>query len=185
MARKAKDDAKRENVTEDTIRQHFEAIETLKGKAETANSHVRNAYKAAERDGVNRAMLRQVASDKRRDPDDVARDRQDYDRYTSILNEPAWAKLEELEYPPEPADETRAKVAEFDAGQQGVNAGRAGHPRESNPFEAGSVAHAAFDRGWIQGDETRQALGADPAKPARRGRPRKDANGAAEAPATA
>ena len=170
MAESAIQDAKALNVTAETILQYVAEIDTAEDKLETAKGALRNVRKRAKADGVNLRMLDEIRHAKRRDADEVIQDEQDRLRYAAFLGLDLGTQMEmSLDVPAEDV----AKREQYDARRDGLSFGRQGHPRTDTPFahEPGSVAYAAWDSGWVEG-EKEHSDGSAPAKP-KRGRPKK------------
>lgn len=177
MAETARDDAKKHNVTPQFIasaeRQFVESAEKL----ETAKGKHRNLIKQLKADGINIDKLKAVITLKRQDPTDVLGEYRDFIRYAKVLLLPIGAQLSLLDEEM-PEDELDAQQAEeqvaWDAGEQGKAAGKSGATKESNPFQAGTLAFAAWDLCWSKGAELRAAGGVG-----KRGRPKKATDPAA------
>lgn len=80
--------------------------------------------------------------------------------------EPVGTQAEMFAKPSAEEDEARMK---HDAMLQGKAAGRRGDPRTANRFEVGTVAYAAFDTGWNEGD-TEAFKAADPGRVPKKGK---------------
>jgi uncharacterized protein (UPF0335 family) len=55
------------NVNEATFMEHFDNVSAIKAEADEINADLRNAYKAAEEAGIDRAMLKQAMKEKKMD----------------------------------------------------------------------------------------------------------------------
>lgn len=169
MANTAAEDAKMTNVSAATVNQFVRELDSADDKKVTAISAIQAIRKRAKAEGINLRALDQIRSLKRRDSDDVLRDEKDRIRYAAFLGLDLGTQLElDVEVP----EEVKTERAQYDATRDGQNFGRQGHPRTDNPFEAGTVAYAAWDGGWVEGEKL-HFDGAEPAKPAKRGRPKK------------
>jgi predicted DNA-binding ribbon-helix-helix protein/ribosome modulation factor len=149
--------SKASNVSDSTLQKHIRAISSLKTTLDSAQGEYRSALKAAKAEGVKTAMLIAALAAKRRDADDVTSDLRDYVRYLALLNMPvhqmdlfasAGAEFEEIE--PAADDEHR----QWQAHEDGVEAGARGNDQRTNPFEAGTFSHQAWMDGWMKGQES-------------------------------
>lgn len=171
MAQTAQADAARSNVSPQFVAQaERDFVESLE-KLETAKGKHRNLLKQLKAGGINIDMLKTVVSLKRQDPEDVLGNQKDFIRYAKILALPIGAQLTLLdeEMPDdELGDEDRQQQEAWDAGQQGLNAGKAGKPESDNKHTPGSLAFAAWAEGHRRGTAIRTEGGVG-----KRGRPKK------------
>jgi hypothetical protein len=57
---------------------------------------------------------------------------------------------------PEPATvdaKAAAEQREWQAGEDGAHAGKAGHERDGNPFSTGTAEYVAWDKAWARGNK--------------------------------
>jgi hypothetical protein len=200
---KIRDAAKKSNVTPELILAYCEELDEAEenhkekqAHARTAQARIRNIYKRAKADGITPKVLKA-----KRDEANQAPEEREQEIREGALIEHAMgmhktfdilqAQQADMDFG-EASEEMKERQIRRDAMKDGMDAGRAGHARSTNPFanQPGTVAHAAWDNGWIQGDETRKAIGEAAAakEPAgkkdgaakgtgRRGRPRKNDGG--------
>lgn len=167
MADKAKDDAKKSNVTPALILEAVEDLETAKEKVTSATGKYQGRRKHWKSLGVNLKVLDAILTLKRADEADVRSDELDRVRYAAWLNVDLGTQAEfNLEPPPAEHNE---KLAKYDTHRAGYNAGQRGDPRSSNPHEPGTVAHPFWDQGWADGDNDKWQ-GAAPARKPKKGK---------------
>lgn len=179
MADKAKQDAAKSNVTDQTYIDFIEELAELVERKDEAVSAIRNCRQRAKDAGVDMQTLDEKLKEKELDD---ARRREKIingERIERLLNMTTTIDLTnavqaEMDFSaPDPA--TQERIDRMNVGQEGVAAGRRGDPRDSNKYEPSSLAWSAFDQGWIQGNETRIALeeqkNSQGPGPKRRGRP--------------
>jgi uncharacterized protein (UPF0335 family) len=152
MARKLKDDAAKSNLSPDTFLEYVRELGAARTEKESASGKYRSVLKRAKSAGINTAMMLRALEEKRQD--DQPREMNDLDlaRYRAWLGVPIGTQAA-LDFE-EPSDEARAKQTEHEAGEAGLAAGKAGHPREGNPHTTASPNWAAWDRAWVAGQET-------------------------------
>jgi hypothetical protein len=185
-------EARSHNVDPETFRRHYrEIIELKKQHAETGMA-VARAKKTAKANGIHLDALKEAEKRDKMDADE----REVFDRrcadYARWLNMPIGSQTEMFGGPEKFVnDEGLAEHKEWEAGEGGAQAGKAGHQRDGNPFSAGTAEYVAWDKAWTKGnkswlkgqekiaaemaippipDET--GNGAEP--PRRRGRPKQD-----------
>lgn len=150
MAKAAKDDAAHLNVSPDTIVDAVADLTEYKEKVTTAAGKYQARRKHWKKLGVNLTVLDAIMTLKRMDEADVQADEVDRQRYARWLGvELGFQTSLDL---PEPTPAVKDKVTKHDAYWQGHAAGKRGDPRTSNPADTGTIAHAAFDQGWNDGD---------------------------------
>ena len=148
------------NVKRETFLEFYDLVtEKLRLKKE-ADSALATAYKAAERNGIDRKMLKQV----RQEADLTAEERAINERrrrlYLDWLGKPVGFQAE---MPVEPAaanghaepDEAGQKHASNEAYEWGVSAGQAGAAIDSitSRYEPGSEEYQAASSGWAHGQK--------------------------------
>lgn len=138
------------NVRPDTFLSHWRAIRDAKDDSSDASTTVSRAKKAAKRDGVDMDVVAMMEKLMQREPDERMLLLRKLTVYCQWIGSPLGAFAEGLEAP-EPKAKNRDDFNEWQAGQDGYTAGKAGHLRESNPHVGGSREHAAWDRKWKGG----------------------------------
>lgn len=147
------------NVTREAFLSAYDVVtEKLRLKKE-ADSALANAYRAAERAGVDRKMLKAV----RAEADLSAEERAINDRrrrlYLQWLNKPIGTQAEmplpdaagEANGHAEPPDEADQAHARTEAYEWGVSAGKGGAADSSCPYQPGSSEMQEWKSGWIEG----------------------------------
>lgn len=149
--------------------EHYDnLVEKLAAKL-SADSAVANAYKAAERDGIDRKMLKRVLAENKK----TAAELEIYDakhrRYREWLGKPVGTQAAmDLSNDNKPATnghgpEATAAVEKHEATETfraGTEAGKAGAAIASNPYPPGSERAQQWSTGWSAGQkEAVHALG--------------------------
>ncbi|HTB46278.1 MAG TPA: hypothetical protein VK741_21835 [Acetobacteraceae bacterium] len=143
------------NVKPDTFIAHWRSIREAKDDSHDASTTVSRAKKAAKRDGVDMDVVALMEILMKMESDERLLFLRKLMVYCQWIDSPLGAFAEGLS-PPEPKGKTRDEFTVWQAGQDGLTAGRAGHTRESNPHKPGSAAHVAWDRKWASGFKTSQ-----------------------------
>lgn len=151
MTESAAEGARRENFGAKDFLAAEAELNDLLNKVESAKGRYKAARKRWKSDGLNLAMYDAVQTLKKQDEADVADNERDRLKYAK------WANLDlgfqsTFEFTPLTPKEQEQRDMN-DATQLGYLAGRRGDERKSNPFQAGTVAYAAFDTGWINGEK--------------------------------
>ena len=159
-------DKSQSNCTDATIQKFAREILGLKERKDQAASEYQSAWKRAKAAGVKPDPLKAALKAKERDPDDVVADQRAYIRYCALLNIPL-TQADLFEGAPDaeeaPSQDEADEHARFDANRDGVAAGRAGQSRDANPARPGELRFAAWDAGWLSGQ---QAIAEEMAQPA-------------------
>jgi hypothetical protein len=153
---------------DDSIKLFFEA-ERLKGKVDEANGKLRSHLKLMEERGVNLKAVALLRKLRRLDGDEATLLMRDVGRMGRWLQMPVFtqASLFPSDDAPEPSEEGKGLVAEQEAWDEGVAAGKAGRAGNDTRFEPGTMLHQRFSQGWVAGQSTLAAkLTDDPKKAA-------------------
>jgi hypothetical protein len=169
------------NVRSDTFIAHWRAIHDAKDEQSTHSSRVSQAKKAAKRDGVDMDVVQMLEVLSNKDVDERLSLIRKLYVYSDWLSMPLSAAAEGLQQPPAPKESTQREFEEWQAGRAGLLAGKRGHPRESNPYQADkadSPEYAAWDRKWSQGfRQNQKKLAGQLARNATNGSGRHKSNG--------
>lgn len=146
--------------------EHFDAIgEKLRVK-KTADAALANAYKAAERDGLDRKDLKFAIAESLKGTDEREVSHARRLQYLAWLGKPVGHQGDIFgaeSAAPEPTPEDTAAVERHEnnvAFQKGVEAGAAGAALASCPYEIGGEEYQQFSVGWSAGQaEAVRALG--------------------------
>jgi ribosome modulation factor len=148
-------------VRREVFVEHFDLVtEKLRLKKE-ADSALSNAYRAAERAGIDRKMLKQVRVEADLTAEERAINEKRRRLYLTWLNKPVGFQSE-MEVAPvapvanghaEPPDETDQKHASNEAYEWGVSAGKAGAATDSCPYPPGSEEAQSWRGGWGAGQK--------------------------------
>jgi len=150
MAAKAKDEAVKLNVSAATVADALDDIVAYKAKVTSATGKLRARRKYWQDQGVNLKVLDEMIALKNQDEQDVRDDEVDRQRYAKWLQVDLGFQAE-LDIPaPEPS--VVEKVAKHDAYWIGHAAGKNGDVRNPERFGVGTIAQAAYDQGWNDGD---------------------------------
>jgi ribosome modulation factor/uncharacterized protein (UPF0335 family) len=151
------------NVTQQTFLSHYDTIIEKLREKKSADSALANAYKAAERDGIDKKELKRAVADAQLTTDErELRDRR-YRQYMEFLDKPVGfqtgmdlngdaAGQQATDAGQAAADaEALSKHREHDGYEQGFAAGKAGASTSSNPYDPGSDAFSGWHTGWAAG----------------------------------
>lgn len=134
-------------------------------KAETAQAHVRNAYKRADAMGFDTKQIKEVLKMRGRDPVELEQELLVRKQYAIWAGLPMGSQLEMFNATQTGqaaaeaqsdglSDEDRHAAAMFDAEQKGYFSGRRAEKLpDCNPFKAGEEAFTEFERGYWRGQE--------------------------------
>lgn len=163
MADTAKADASRLNMSPATLLDAVKDLQELEDRKTSIIGKIRARRKAAKEAGVNLREMDAVIALKRMDPDEIRANEEDRLKYCKWLgvNLGFQASLEL----PEPDAKHVEKLTKYDTHRGGYEAGKRGDPRNSNPHEVGTIAHASWDQGWNDGDNDVFQAAKPPAKP--------------------
>jgi hypothetical protein len=143
------------NVRPDTFLAHWRAVRDAKEESHDASTTVSRAKKAAKRDGVDMDVFAFMETLMKLEPDERLLFLRKLTVYCQWIDSPLGAFAEGVTAP-EPKDKTRDEFTVWQAGQDGLTAGRAGHQRTANPHNVGTAQHVAWDRKWASGFKTNQ-----------------------------
>lgn len=153
------------------IRKHFSAIKRLKEELDSANAKLRNAYQAAEADGLDGSTLKNMLLAKKKEAATVVVELKRTISYMEALDIPVtWQELfEQTEAQGAPHTEVSEELTGeqrdakiWDADDQGFEASKAGRSIDDSQYVAGSAEYAA----WRSGFNRHQATLAFDPKPA-------------------
>lgn len=153
MAKRAKtaEKPKPEGLDPKIIAFHASQIDQAKERLNTANGEYRAVVKKAKAAGCKTSVLLEVLREKKQDLDQVNIDLKDKLYYRDILGMPVDQKY--LFGSPKVSAEVREQVTIQDAEAAGFIAGKSGADRGDNRHPAGSAMFAAWDRGYLKGQE--------------------------------
>src|SRR5262249_14098472 len=141
-------EASSHNVPPETFLKHYRAIRDLKAAHADAAMAVARAKKAAKNEGIDLDALKMLEKLAALDDDEAELRLRHLSGYSKWLNLPIGMQAD-LFGSPEAATvsaQAAAEQAEWQAGDEGRDAGRAGRERDENPYEAGSAEYVAWDR---------------------------------------
>lgn len=134
-----------------------------------ANSALRGSLKRAKAAGISTAEMVQCRNEQRMDPSKLQAHVKAVAQYRAWMALPVGTQAPLFD---ESNVETDAGLSHEEqlrlAGEKGLQAGKAGHPRDANPHEVGSVLHQAFDICWQEGRKDYQDEEAGSPRPRRR-----------------
>lgn len=138
------------NISPETIVEYGNRIAKAKREARAAGSFVQAEVKRAKSAGVPTDALQKFLKDREKDPDVVKADQQAYARCAAAYGVVASLGQPSLDLPG-PTEKTLHQIILADADLAGHQAGRSGAARDSNPHQAGSEMHVAWDASWLDG----------------------------------
>jgi hypothetical protein len=146
-------EARSHNVPPDVFLKHYREIRDCKDAQADAAAAVARAKKAAKNVGIDLDALKWLEKLAGLDTDEAELQLKHLQLYAKWIELPIgmqldmWGKPEPATVDAQAAEEQR----EWAAGGDGYKAGEAGHERDTNPHEAGSAEHVAWDKGWARG----------------------------------
>lgn len=157
MAKQAESlaEARSHNVPAAVFLKHYRSIRNCKTEHKETGAAVARAKKAAKNAGIDLAALSWLEKLTDLDTDEAEMQLRHLTTYAQWLSLPIGMQLNMFGQP-EPATvdaKTAAEHREWQAGEDGLMAGRAGHERDTNLKDPGSAEHAAWDLGWRHGHE--------------------------------
>jgi len=174
-------EARSHNVPPDVFLKFYREIRGLKDEQAEAAAAVARAKKAAKAAGIDMDAFKWLEKLANLDDDEAEMQIKHLQTYAQWLKLPIGSQLDMFGKPePEQVDAAAAaEQAEWEAGTAGHKAGAAGHQREDNPYDAGSVEFVAWDTAWMAGyagwmkvqKSLAADLGANAGQPRKRGRP--------------
>jgi hypothetical protein len=193
-------EARSHNVPPEVFLRHYREIRDCKSAHADTGMAVARAKKAAKGAGIDLDALKLLERLADLDTDEAEMQLRHLRTYAVWINLPIGSQLALFggQAAPVAADaKAAAEHQEWAAGDAGAAAGRKGDERDTNPHDAGSAERAAWSRAWAGGHKTwlagqtklagemgRDADNGAEAPPRRpRGRPKKTAALAHEAPA--
>lgn len=141
---------KREIITLD------EKIEEITDERKSKVAEVRGKYKAAKKAGIHIEALRRAIADSKRAPDEVKVETQEWLRMTNLFRMPTTQEdlfPEGASYSLDPNSPEGRQQAKFDAGIQGLRAGKSGFLISDNPYHQteDSEEYTAWVKQWHAG----------------------------------
>lgn len=148
-------EASSHNVPPEVFLKHYREIKALKDDQAEAAAAVARAKKAAKNVGIDLDALKIMEKWHDLDADEAELQLKHLRIYAGWLKSPLVTQLVMFASPEAPPvdDKTAAEHAEWEARDQGSAEGKAGHERGDNPNLLGSPEYAAYDRGWLEGNE--------------------------------
>ena len=146
-------EARSHNVPADAFLRHYREIRSLKDAVKDATAAVARAKKAAKAGGINLGAFKLLEHLAELDTDEAELELRDLARYAKWIDLPIGMQGDFFGQPEaEAADaKTAQEQREWQAGEDGMQAGKTGTERQPNPFDAGSAEFAAWDRSWLKG----------------------------------
>ena len=149
-----------------------ERIEEVTDERKSLVGEVRSRYKSAKKAGIHIGALQPANDNTRRDPEDVKVEEQNYIRIANLFQMPmSQGDLFPADAVPpmDPNSPEGQRQAIFDAGLQGLRAGKAGWKIEDCPFDPDQDTdeHKAWISNWHAG-QAHLARGLTPPKAAGR-----------------
>lgn len=145
-----------------------EKIEEVTDERKSLVAEVRGKYKAAKKAGIHIDALRRAIADSKRAPEEVKVEEQSYLRMANLFRMPlTQSDLFPADGMPglDPSSPEGRKQAVFDAGVEGLRAGKAGYLISDNPYHQtdDSEEHQAWVSNWHAG-QAHLARGLTPKK---------------------
>lgn len=155
-----------DNVSDATRQDALRALSNTYAAVKLANANHQNEAKKWQGVGVKTKITMKVIRDRYKDPAEMLADIHEEVRQRALDHMPTIQQdLMDLWKPIELKPDERAEHDRFRRRDAGSFAAREDHPRDSNPYQAGTEEYADWDSGWLE-DQTRIAKGmANGAKP--------------------
>jgi hypothetical protein len=149
-------EARSHNVPPETFLRHYHEIRELKDAQAEAATAVARAKKAAKAVGIDLDALKMLEKLAGLDTDEAEMQLKHLQIYAKWIKLPIGMQGDFFGQP-EPATvdaKAAAEHSEWAAGDEGLQAGKAGHERDGNPHSAGSAEYVAWDKAWMKGNKT-------------------------------
>jgi hypothetical protein len=144
------------NVPPAVFLKHYRDIRRLKDDRDDAAMALARAKKAAKNEGIDLDALKMLEKLSALDLDEAELQLKNLRMYAAWIELPLGSQLD-MFGKAEPATvdaKTAAEQREWQAGEEGAHAGKAGHERDVNPWSAGTAEYVAWDRAWAAGNKT-------------------------------
>jgi len=148
-------EASSHNVPPEVFLKHYREIKQAKDDHADTGMAVARAKKAAKNDGIDLDAFKWLEKLAKLDTEDAEMQIRHLQTYAGWIKLPIGTQLAMFGQP-EPATvdaKAAAEHAEWEARDLGSAEGKAGHERGDNPNLLGSPEYAAYDRGWLEGNE--------------------------------
>jgi hypothetical protein len=177
-------EARSHNVPPDVFRRHYRDIRDAKDAHAETGMALARLKKAAKSDGIDLDAFKMLEKLGDLDTDEALMQLRHLRLYALWTEKPFVTQLDMFGQPePKPDDGPDDEHKEWEMADAGSAAGKAGHTRDTNPNQAGSALHVAWDRAWklgnkewlkgqkqIAGEMGKRANGATPPAGRKRGR---------------
>lgn len=132
---------------------HMRKAAQAKTVLEEATAAFNIVIKAAKNEGVNTKSLKAALKARRLDPDEVAKQVRDFERYMSWMGLPvgAQAALFEDDADEHTTEREDADQREWEAAEAGYRAGKGGEKADTCPFPDGSELNQVWTKQWLRG----------------------------------
>jgi hypothetical protein len=147
-------EARSHNVPPDVFLRHYREIRDLKDAQADAAAAVARAKKSAKGAGIDLDALKMLEKLASLDTDEAEMQLQHLQIYAKWIDLPVGMQGDFFGQPEAVSAEAAQEQREWAAGDEGLQAGRAGHERDTNPHTAGSAEHVAWDKAWAKGNKT-------------------------------
>jgi hypothetical protein len=147
-------EASSHNVPPDVFLRHYRTIRDLKDAHSETGMAIARAKKAAKNDGIDLDAMKLLEKFATLDADEAELKMKHLVIYAKWANVAIGTQATMFEDDiPEVDVNAASEQREWVAGGRGFDAGEAGHERGTNPFEAGSAEHVAWDKSWTRGNK--------------------------------
>jgi hypothetical protein len=147
-------EAKTHTLPPATFLQHDQAIQIARREHEDTGAALARANKAAKAAAVDLKAYKIMQTIDKLDDDEqiiVVRHLFDYMGHRGMPVGTQYSLIDAPKVPNPGKAKLRAEVAVFEAGENGLRAGRAGDPSDINPHDPGSEPYVAWARSYAQG----------------------------------
>lgn len=148
-------EARSHNVPPDVFLRHFREIRDCKTAHGDTGMALARAKKSAKGAGIDLDALKMLEKLADLDTDEAEMQLRHLQLYAKWIELPIGSQLNFFGEP-QPATvgaKAAAEQREWVAGSAGYEAGKAGSERDTNPHQAGSVEHVAWDKSWTNGSK--------------------------------
>lgn len=155
------------NVTDGTVIEFASEAMKFKGIADKSQAQAREdagryreVYKRAKKAGVDPDMVRWYVNNQHRDPEDIAKEFQNINRISKLMELPIGTQLgffQDGSTVGGAVDQAKVKkqsgyLTKLQAKEDaGYRAGKSGHPKDKNPENVDSPSYERWNQGWDKG----------------------------------
>jgi hypothetical protein len=149
-------EARSHNTPPEVFLRHWREIRDCKQAHADTGMALARAKKSAKSAGIDMDAFKDVEKWSELDDDELRIRREKAFVYAGWLKLPIGTQAEFFGRGlsvPQPNDDAREEHTEWQAGDNGLKAGKAGTPRDQNPHQPGDKLFVAWDKAWSKGNK--------------------------------